>query len=274
MNSTSCTLAFILAASSFALAQQAQPSNLVQLASLSASPDESAQEAERAAQAEIRAKKEIQEKIEVLAAHSKVVAGKPYSANSTTEVVQTLTDGNRIVQHSSSVFYRDSQGRTRREQTFPGFENSPGETKIFIDDPVAKNAYVLDPHEKIAHTVSSSREVMLKIERSNDTMANVKLPKLDEAHDITSDQLGTMNIQGVTCIGKRQTITIPAGQVGNERPIAIVTETWFSPDIDAVVQSTTTDPRFGQTTYTLKNLQLKEQPAALFALPNNYRLLN
>jgi hypothetical protein len=274
MTALSRTLGLIFLASSCALAQQAPTPDSVQLASTSALPDQAAQEAERAAQAELHAKKEIQEKLELLSAHSKVVTGKPYYATSTTDVVQTLTDGNRIVQHSSSVIYRDAQGRTRREQTFPGFENAPGETKIFIDDPVAQTAYVLDPHEKIAHTVSSSREVMLKLERSSNTMANVKLPKLDEQHDIVTDQLGTKNIDGVTCIGKRQTITIPAGQVGNEKPISIVTETWFSPDIEAVVQSTTTDPRFGQTTYTLSNLQFKDQAPALFALPNGYRLLN
>jgi hypothetical protein len=274
MTALTRTLGLVFLASSCALAQQATTSTSVELASSSPMSDQAAQEAEHAAQAELRAKKEIQEKLELLSAHSKVVTGKPYFASSTTEIVQTLSDGNRIIQHSSSVIYRDSQGRTRREQTFPSFDAHPGETKIFIDDPVAQTAYVLDPHEKIAHTISSSREVMLKLERSSDTMANVKLPKLDEQHDIVTDPLGAKNIQGVSCIGKRQTITIPAGQVGNERPIAIVTETWFSPDIEAVVQSTTTDPRFGQSTYTLNNLQLKDQPIALFTLPGNYRNLN
>jgi hypothetical protein len=274
MTALTRTLGLVFLASSCALAQQAPTSTSVELASSSPMSDQAAQEAEHAAQAELRAKKEIQEKLELLSSHSKVVTGKPYSASSTTEIVQTLSDGNRIVQHSSSIIYRDNQGRTRREQTFPSFSGHSGETKIFIDDPVAKTAYVLDPHEKIAHTVSSSREVMLKLERSSDTMANVKLPKLDEQHDIVTDQLGTKNIQGVTCIGKRQTITIPAGQVGNERPIDIVTETWTSPDIEAIVESSTTDPRFGQTTYTLTNLQLKDQPIALFTLPGNYRNLN
>jgi hypothetical protein len=274
MTTLTRTLGLVFLASSCALAQQAPTSTNVELASSSPMSDQAAQEAEHAAQAELRAKKEIQEKLELLSAHGKVVTGKPYSASSTTEIVQTLSDGNRIVQHSSSIIYRDGEGRTRREQTFPSFDGKAGETKIFIDDPVAKTAYVLDPHEKIAHTVSSSREVMLKLERSNDTMANVKLPKLDEQHDIVTDPLGTKNIQGVSCIGKRQTITIPAGQVGNERPIAIVTETWTSPDIEAIVESTTTDPRFGQSTYTLTNLQLKDQPVALFTLPSNYRNLN
>ena len=266
------TLIF-LASSCCALAQQTSSTQASELASV-ASVQANAQEAEHAEQREMAEKKEIQEKLELLAAHSKVVTGKPYYATSTTDVVQTLTDGNRIVRHSSSVIYRDSQGRTRREQTFPSFDGQPGETKIFIDDPVAKTAYVLDPHEKIVHSVTSAREIMLKLERTSDTMANVKLPRLNEEHDIVIDQLGIKNIQGVTCVGKRQTITIPVGQVGNERPIAIVTETWFSPDIEAVVQSSTTDPRFGQTTYGLDNLQLKDQPPTLFTLPNDYRLLN
>ena len=37
-----------------------------------------------------------------------------------------------------------------------------------------------------------------------------------------------------------ETITIPAGAVGNEKPILLVTETWFAPAIDAVVQLTKT----------------------------------
>lgn len=272
MKTLTHSLAILFLASTCAIAQQASE---IQIANGSSSPDQSAQEAERASQNELRAKKQMREKLELLAAtQHQVITGKPYYATSSTDIIQTLADGNRIVQHSSSVFYRDSEGRTRREQTFPNFDGQTGETKIFIDDPVAKTAYVLDPHEKIAHTVSSSREVMLKIERSNDTMANVKLPRLDEQHDIVTDQLGAMNIQGVNCIGQRQTITIPAGQVGNEKPIAIVTEVWTSPDIEAIVKSTTTDPRFGQTTYTLNNLQLKDQPPALFSLPGNYRLLN
>jgi hypothetical protein len=271
MKSLTSIFVLVFLASTCALAQQAPTSGNIQVASL---PDQAAQEAEHAAQAELRAKKEIAEKLEILAAHNKVVAGKPYSANSTTDIVQTLSDGNRIVQHSSSVIYRDSQGRTRREQTFPGFNSRQGETKIFINDPVSSTAFLLEPDQKSARRISSSREVMLKLERSSDTMSNIKLPKLNEQHDIVQEDLGTKTIQSVQCTGKRQTITIPAGQVGNEQPIAIVTETWFSPDIEVIVQSSTNDPRFGQTTYTLHNVELKDQPIALFALPNGYRLEN
>src|SRR6476620_273497 len=50
----------------------------------------------------------------------KVVKGAPYSAEAVTETIQTLGDGNRIVNRISSMLYRDSEGRTRREQSLKG----------------------------------------------------------------------------------------------------------------------------------------------------------
>ena len=103
-------------------------------------------------------------------------------------------------------------------------------------------------------------------------MPLLALPKLDEKRDIVKEDLGKRTIEGVECTGTQQTATIPAGEVGNERPIAIVTETWYAPSIAAVVQSSTNDPRFGQTTYQLRNVQLSEQQRQLFEPPSDYRV--
>jgi hypothetical protein len=235
--------------------------------------------------------------LDLVTARNPVVKGKPYAAETSTETVQTLADGNRIVNRSVSKFYRDSQGRTRREQTFGNVDPSnpsPHEVKIFIDDPVANSAYVLDPGDKSARLTSHSDKflaerdsgshephLMVKVVNQHApldaaTLGSVPdvldLPKLDEGHDIVKEDLGKRTIEGVECTGTQQTITIPANQVGNERPIAIVTETWFSPAIQAVVQSTTNDPRFGQTTYQLRNLQVAEQQQQLFAPPSDYHV--
>src|SRR6266850_8431018 len=85
----------------------------------------------------------------------KPVKAAPYSAQSVTESTQTLGDGNRIVNKVTSSLYRDSEGRTRREQTLKhigGFENSgePIQT-IFINDPVARVSYALDSRSHVAH---------------------------------------------------------------------------------------------------------------------------
>src|ERR1043165_152671 len=47
----------------------------------------------------------------------RVVKNAPFSAEIVTETTQALPDGNRIKQSSSVRIYRDSEGRTRREQS-------------------------------------------------------------------------------------------------------------------------------------------------------------
>src|SRR2546423_2817909 len=76
------------------------------------------------------------------------VKGAPYSAEAVNESVQPLADGNRIVRKSTSLVYRDSEGRTRREQTLNnvGPFATAGDTPrvVFINDPVAGANYALD----------------------------------------------------------------------------------------------------------------------------------
>jgi hypothetical protein len=67
-------------------------------------------------------------------------------------------------------------------------------------------------------------------------------------------------------------MTIPAGALGNEKPISIVTETWYAPSISAVVLSTTDDPRYGKTTYQLSNVQTTEPARTLFDPPADFKI--
>jgi hypothetical protein len=254
---------------------------------------------------------EAQQKVvlELVAADAQVVKGKPYSADTSTETVQTLMDGNRIAHQTVSKFYRDSEGRTRREQTFGNVDPehpTPHEVKVFIDDPVNGTAFVLDPGSKSADKMQRSRKfldernaeddgarmMMIKADHDSETADESAPGRMmvkfrddhsgnpntlamvvpDEKRDVLKESLGIRNIEGVECTGTRQTITIPAGAVGNEKPILIVTETWFAPAINAVVESTSDDPRYGKTTYQLKNLQLSEPPRSLFEPPTDFKV--
>jgi len=88
-------------------------------------------------------------------AWGKVVKGAPYSATTTTETTQTLSDGNQIIRKNESKIYRDSEGRSRMEQTLAtiGKWTADGEPpqSIFIYDPVAGVSYILDPRTRSAH---------------------------------------------------------------------------------------------------------------------------
>ncbi len=85
----------------------------------------------------------------------KPVASAPYSAESVTESIQALTDGNRITHKTTSQVYRDGQGRTRREESLP-LPGAAAKKMIFINDPVAKVSYILDPEKKTARKISLS----------------------------------------------------------------------------------------------------------------------
>ena len=203
----------------------------------------------------------------------KLVKDKPFSAEAVTESVQVLADGNRIVRRNQTNYFRDSSGRTRREQTLsslgPQSMAVPMKT-IFIYDPVAGVDYVLDAQSKHARKVASPKMELDAGLTKPKIQLNFNLPHMDKAAERKEETLPNKTIEGLNCTGTRTTITIPAGQIGNEQPIAMVQETWYSPDIEAVVQSTTSDPRTGTTSYKLLNVKRTDPPADLFAPPADY----
>jgi hypothetical protein len=192
-----------------------------------------------------------------------VVQGAPYTAQAVTQFSRTLADGNRIQRSTTAAVARDSDGRTRRELTLEAIgplaaaRSRGGIKTIFISDPVAGFSYVLDPN---SHTVRQ-RPIPLRGPRTGQGPRETR---------IQSEDLGTQTIQGVNVQGKRATRTIPAGQAGNQLPIDIVSETWYSPDLQAIVMSKTSDPRFGETLYQLTNINRAEPDHALFVTPPDY----
>jgi hypothetical protein len=87
---------------------------------------------------------------------------------------------------------------------------------------------------------------------------------------VKKEDLGTQVIEGIQAQGYRTVTTIPAGEIGNERPIEIVSERWYSPDLQVVVMSRHSDPRMGETKYRLTNISRAEPPRSLFEPPAGY----
>lgn len=256
----------------------------------------------------------------------KVVKGAPYSAEAITESIQTLGDGNRIVNRFTSVQYRDSEGRTRREQSLKGLGvlgtgEEPLKT-IFISDPVGGVTFSLDSRSHIAHKSAPFTFELTRKPGPNGTVTTIEgrqfeikvgpgvgpngavidaapgtrvvHPEVDQLRLRTEagtaggtwvfnakpsqnanevkEQLGKQIIEGVEAEGTRTTVTIPAGEIGNERPIQIVSERWFSPELQLVVMTRHSDPRSGETTYKLTNINRTEPARSLFEVPADYTI--
>jgi hypothetical protein len=214
------------------------------------------------------------------------VKGAPYSAEAVNETIQTLADGNRIVQHSSAMQYRDSEGRERREET-----SAMG--AIFITDPVAGARYTLHPESKTAEKGPgavfnvTTNAAGARGGRSGGVNVAISgpgpgIPATNQFFFVTAgridtwsgdakvEQLGNMFIEGVQAQGTRTTTTIPAGEIGNDRPISIVDERWYSPDLQMTVMTRHSDPRTGETSFALKNINRSSPPPNLFEVPADY----
>ena len=232
------------------------------------------------------------------------IAGAPFTADATTEFTQTLSDGNRIERRFSTELARDGKGRTRSEQdvamlgpltvlqkgmswTTHSFQPAPGQQEpepprfTVITDPVDGVTYTLDERMKQARRstakIATSQSFELKAQ-------SVELKKVADrlelarqgagANSVVIEPLGTRQIEGVSAEGTRMTTTIPAGQIGNLNPISMVTERWFSKELQMAVLVTRRDPRSGDTVYRLTNIVRTEPPPDLFTVPSDYQIID
>jgi hypothetical protein len=271
----------------------------------------------------------VQEMKATLAVHARVTRGAPYSAETTTESIQALADGNRIVHRNATRVYRDAEGRTRTEEL-----GETGVLGISISDPVSGETFKLDPATRMAYrsgvvvlttggavieakgapgspaivtttrtadghvvveakgagsggvaggVVSGSGRDVVTVSHAGVAGGVVTVQEVDLQKKIevlehqsnetrTKEDLGQQVIEGVTATGTRTTTVIPAGAMGNEQPVRIVSEQWFSPDLQLLVLTKYSDPRTGETTFRLSNIARGEPDRSLFVVPPDYTL--
>jgi hypothetical protein len=196
----------------------------------------------------------------------KVVKDAPFSAETVREESKRLFDGSLIKNQSKGLIYRDGFGRTRQEQPFEfigGFavvgENNQPKRLVNIVDAVAGNGYSVDVESKTYFKYPMQE--------------NSPFPR-KERQEAKTESLGTKNIEGVNAEGTRITTEIPAGQIGNDKPIYIVTEKWFSPELQVIILSKHSDPFIGEVVFKLVNIKLGEPATELFKVPSDYKLQN
>jgi hypothetical protein len=202
----------------------------------------------------------------------KTVTGAPFSASFSTESLETLADGNQIKHTSTGTIARDSQGRTRRDMTLPAFGAVAGQAApphvTFVNDPVAGTRYILEADTKTARQMPPSPDKSEFTKGAHRGGPGAGAAAAEKETVTTS--LGTQTIGGVSAEGTRYTRTIPVGQIGNAKPIVVVTERWYSPDLQMVVMTKRSDPRSGDTVFQMTSIARAEPAATLFQVPADY----
>lgn len=224
------------------------------------------------------------------------VKGAPYSADEIHETTQTLADGTRIHNEAKTTVYRDGQGRVRRE--------SPG--RVMIWDSAGGPSYMLNQNNQTGQKIlmnyvyrrlspgdqppdppvrtfrfsgsaagpelSQQQVVVLRGPDPRSIAEGKAEAGLRTAKEPKKEALGNQIIEGVNCEGTRFTTTIEAGAIGNDRPIQIVEERWYSPELQVNLMVRRTDPRTGEDIVRLTNVRRLEPDPSLFTPPPSYQI--
>ena len=239
------------------------------------------------------------------------VKGAPYSAIETTENNQVLSDGTRIHNETMTTVYRDSEGRVRRETPDEITIWDPVAGKSYVLNPKTQTArqlpfggagffYVnassegknvmfnvkLPPPDSIgvavggeagaqAKAVKDQKETMRMVETKTKVLTGAGAigQTITYSPKAATESLGTQTMEGVNADGTRITSTIETGAIGNDRPIQIVSERWYSQDLQTLIKSRQSDPRMGEETYALTNINRAEPAPYLFQVPAGYQVV-
>lgn len=231
--------------------------------------------------------------MEIGGPEEQVIKGQPFSAEISNTFVQTLADGNRITNTSTSYLYRDSEGRTRRENTLmirgSGKDGKDAPKIIMIDDPVAGTKFIVDDNFQTARKVlrthkhkgghPAKRVEKIRAEAGSFAIATPAMGAVfagapDPTEEQKTEDLGEKTIEGVLVKGTRLTRIIPAGAIGNEKPITTFTEVWRSAELGIDMLKIHNDPWSGEVTTKVTNIARGEPDGALFSPPADYKVMD
>jgi hypothetical protein len=196
----------------------------------------------------------------------KVVTGKPILATITITHTETLP-GNMISSTSTGTLARGADGSTYRDANFTSIGPWAASGKP------RELAYIRNLAQGAEYFVNVTKGTYWEstIGKRARRAKNGGKGRADSSTETATDNPSGSYTDPVTKTvypvdDRKTTRTIPAGAIGNQLPIVITSERWYSSALDALLQDTHSDPRFGTTTYQLSNIG--QSPAASLFLPD------
>ena len=190
----------------------------------------------------------------------------PFTAKAELEMVNQLPDGTLITHNTYNRIARDILGRTYnegRKWIDPTTSGEPQLLRVELYDPTIGARTVLFPLTKIGRQWTSAPTTGALAGQNSTATA-----------ETSREQIGVDMIEGVPVRGVRLTQTYKSGALGNDRPISIVTEYWYSEELKINLLTKRTDPRFGVQTVRVTELTRQEPEASLFAVSSDYKIVD
>jgi hypothetical protein len=194
----------------------------------------------------------------------------PFSATVNTEWIRQLADGSRITVVNHRAIARDQAGRIFQERRLlvpDDGQHESGITQIEISDPLSHNFYICVPQERVCQVEWFSAPQFVP-----PTPVPISVAK--KPGSPSNEDLGKQFIAGLETVGTRETTVIEAGAIGNDSPILIRREYWYSPQLAVNLSSKLQDPRIGMQDFEVSDVILEEPDAKLFELPGKSKVID
>lgn len=194
------------------------------------------------------------------------IPGKPFSGIDTIEWTRTMEDGTTVTTHTTALLARDSQGRIYRENhNFVPLDQKSPLYQVHIYDPVTRS-----------QVYCSTKMFQCVIEDYKPQTFFVTTPAgpTDNGNRfLARDSLGSQVIEGIYTNGTRETTTVNPGVLGNDRPLVLTREFWYSDELQTNLAVTRTDPRTGRQVIRISNISQSEPDYHLFEIPVGYTVV-
>jgi hypothetical protein len=190
-----------------------------------------------------------------------------YTAELKTTRVQVLADGTTITTEGSEIRASDSQNRElfSSTRTIPRGDQQTSVTNAHAD---------VSQSGQLHMSYGTGNASLLNRGKGEGTGSISNAASIPHPTHLTpkAEDLGTTTIQGIEADGHRFTTVIPAGQIGNDRQLVRVSESWMAPGFNFALRSTYEDPQSGKSTTEVVNLDLSEPPLSTFQPPDDYKV--
>lgn len=193
----------------------------------------------------------------------------PFSSTVTAEWTKILEDGSTLTVQNHRLLIRDSAGRIYQERRRLVPKDSQQESDLLrfeISDPSIHKKYFC----RAATHVCTLEDYTGPKTASPEAVGTQQ----DNFGTLTREDLGRNIVNGLDAVGTRETRTLNSGAIGNDRPIAMVKEFWYSPQLGINLYVKRVDPRHGTQLFNVIDISLTEPDPKQFALPAGFTVVD
>jgi hypothetical protein len=185
---------------------------------------------------------------------------------------EILLDGSTYTRHTINHIARNSAGvihNERRRLVSPQFKGEPRLVAIHIYDPSTRLNTFLDPATHIA------RQNVFRGQPHPPVNGTPPTPdEVQKSQGITVQDLGTTTIAGIPLRGTRKTRVVPALSSGTGQDVTITDDYWYSEELKVYLVLKHSDPRTGEQTVGITQIERSEPDPSLFVIPSTYKVVD